>query len=170
MNALADARVARELNENFVCTYMKVGKFQIINGQKVGGNVASYFCLANGAVVHAIAGPVNADKLRTEAHWATDTRKSAQVAGTNLDTGKLDMTKFAFQVRKAHFERYHAAMNNIWGDKTTIPIKMPLFANQEAKTHWLLAKQPLDKLERIYPVVWRQILNEELSALPVERR
>ena len=50
MNALANTQVADYLNENYICTFLKVGTFQIINGQKVGGNVASYFCLADGSV------------------------------------------------------------------------------------------------------------------------
>jgi hypothetical protein len=169
VNALANDKVAKELNENFVSTYMKVGKFQIINGVKVGGNVASYFCLPDGSVLHAVAGQMDARKMLNESRWALDTRKAAQTAGTNLDTGKLDRNRFALEVRKAHGERYHLAMNNHFGDKNVIPKKMPLLATPEAKTHWLLASQPLDKLDRIYPVVWRQILNEQLSALPVDK-
>ena len=149
---------------------MKVGKFQIINGQKVGGNVASYFCLADGSVIHAIAGKVDGDKLLREAHWAADTRKTAQLKSTKLATGKMDMSEYARQVAMAHGERYHAEMNNHIGDKNTIPPKMPLIANQQARTHWLLAKDSLADLDTVYPIVWRQILGEELSALPVQRR
>jgi hypothetical protein len=170
VSALKDDRVAREINDNFISTYMKVGKFQIINGIKVGGNVASYFCMPDSSVVHAVAGTVNADKLLSEARWAIDTRKAAQIKSTNLDTGKVDLTKLKIEFRKAHGERYHAAMNGFRADKNVIPVKMPVLATQEAKTHWLLADQPLAKLDRIYPVVWRQILNEELSALPVDKR
>jgi hypothetical protein len=169
VNALNDARVAQHFNENFVCTYLKVGAFQIINGQKVGGNVASYFCLADGSVVHAIAGPTNADKLLTEARWATDIRKSAQTFSTNLGTGKADMSRYAGFLRKAHGERYHD-LNNTIGDRRTIPTAMPRIGTQQAQTHWLLAKNPLPRLDTVYPVVWRQILHEELSALPVAKR
>ena len=121
-------------------------------------------------MVHAIAGQVDANKLLQEARWASDTRKAAQTKSTRLGTGKTDMREFALQVRKAHGERYHADANNRGEDKNTIPAKMPRVATQETKTHWLLAKQPLAELDTIYPIVWRQILNEELSALPVERR
>ncbi len=169
MNALADPRVAKELNDNFVCTYLKVGAFRIINGQKVGGNVASYFCLADGSVVHAVAGKVNADKLLQEAQWASDTRKAAQLKSTKLATGKIDMNRYAQHVSFAHGERYHAENNNHFGDKKVIPAKMPPLATQQAKTHWLLAKEPLAALDTVYPVVWRQILGEELSALPVRK-
>jgi len=169
VNALADARVAQYLNDNYVCTYLKVGAFKIINGQKVGGNVASYFCMPDGAVLHALAGQVDANRFLIEARWAGDVRKSAQAFGTNLDTGNLSMTKFAKQVAKAHGERYHAETHN-FGDKTTIPASMPKLASQQAQTHWLLARQPLAKIDSVYSVVWRQILREELSDLPVERR
>lgn len=167
MNALGNLRVAEYLNENFVCTYLKVGAFRIVNnGQKVGGNVASYFCMSNGAVLHAIAGPVDSNKLQLEARWALDTRKSAQARSFNAASGKLDAQAFARVVRTAHGERYHHEQRTM-GDKQILPKQMPLLATNAAKTHWLLADRPMAKLDTIYPIVWRQILNEELSALPV---
>jgi hypothetical protein len=170
VNALADARVAQFLNDNFVCTYLKVGAFKIIGGQKVGGNVATYYCLPDGAVLHAIAGKTDANRLLTESRWAIDIRKSAQTFSTNLGTGKTDLGKFAGFIRKAHGERYHEERHTVFGDRNEIPKTMPLAITQTAQTHWLLAKQPMARLDTIYPVVWRQILREELSALPVERR
>ena len=170
MNALSDPRVAKHLNDNFVCTYMKVGAFKIVNGQKVGGNVASYFCLADGSVVNAIAGPVDANKLLSEARWSADMRKSAQTFATDLRTDKIDRTKYASCLRKAHGERFHEESRNMWGDKTAIPAQMPRNITQQAQTNWLLAKTPMARIENVYPTVWRQILREELSDLPIERR
>ena len=171
MNALADPRVAKYLNDNFICTYLKVGAFKIVGGQKVGGNVASYFCLGDGSVLHAIAGPTNAHTLLSEARWASDIRKSAETHSTNKLTGKVDRTKYADYLRKAHGERYHDKNGGgLWQDKKTIPVNMPRIANQQAQTHWLLAKNPMARVETIYPVLWRQILHEELSDLPVEKR
>ena len=46
--------------DNFESTYQKVGTFRIVGGNKQGGNVASYFCLSDGTVVHAVAGPLDA--------------------------------------------------------------------------------------------------------------
>jgi hypothetical protein len=46
-----------------------VGTFRIVNGQKQGGNVASYFCTPDGRVLHLIAGPVDGDTLIREARW-----------------------------------------------------------------------------------------------------
>lgn len=168
MNALADPLVAEYLNENFVSTYLKVGAFQIIGGQKVGGNVASYFCVPEGGVLHAVAGKTDARTLLKEARWAMDIRKSAYAFSTDPETGAVHLKKFAKQISSAHTERYHAEGRMIWGEKT-LPATMPRGATQQAQTHWLLAKNPAGRLQDIYPTVWRQILNERLSDLPVER-
>jgi hypothetical protein len=170
VNALADPRVAKHLNDNFVCTYLKVGAFQIINGQKVGGNVASYFCLADTTVIHAVAGKVDAKQLLKEARWASDIRKTAQTFSIQLDSGKLDMKRYATQIGRAHLERYHDENRTVIADRKSIPIQMPRLAADQTKTHWLLARNPTAKLDVIYPIVWQQILNEKLSALPVAQR
>ena len=171
MNALADQKVADYLNENFVCTYLKVGTFQVIGGQKVGGNVASYFCLPDSSVVHAVPGKVDANKLLNEARWAYEVRKSALTLSTNLTTGKPDMRKYVENVRTAHVERYGAESGG-WGrgSKVVLPNALPQHTSQQAQAHWLLAKAPLPRLESVYPTVWTRILNEQLSALPVDKR
>jgi len=173
VNALADPRVADYLNENFICTYLKVGTFQIIGGQKVGGNVATYFCLPDSCVVHAVAGKVEANKLLSEARWAYEVRKSALTFGANLNTGKMDMRRYADRVRQSHTERYQNETNGMWnaGGKMTLPNTMPKNnVTQQAQVHWLLAKNTLPPLENVYPTVWRQVLNEQLSTLPVAQR
>ena len=173
MNALANAKVADYLNENFVCTYLKVGTFQIIGGQKVGGNVASYFCLPGGFVVHAVLGKVDANKLINEARWAYEIRKSALTFSTNLADAKFepDMRKYAERIKQSHTERYFAEANGQWlgGGRQSLPGAMPRNATQQAQAHWLLARSPLPRLETIYPTVWTQVLGERLSALPVAR-
>ncbi len=170
MNALADARVADYVNENFVSTYLKVGTFQIVNGQKVGGNVASYFCLPDGTVVHAVAGPVNADRLLSESRWAFETRKSALTSSANLGTGNTDEKKFRARVRRSHLERMFAAISPQARFNQAFPTKMPRNSSQEAQTHWLLAAQPLAHIDDISPVVWTEILGEQESGLPVAKR
>ena len=169
MDALANKQVAKYLNDNFVSAYLKVGAFRIINGQKVGGNVASYFCVPEGGVLHAIAGKTDADTLLKEARWAMDIKKSAFAKSTNPENGNINLKKFAGEIRKAHTERYHGENRIAWGDNS-LPVNMPLVATQQTKTHWLLAKNPAARLDTIYPRVWQQILGEQLSALPVERR
>jgi len=177
VNALANEKVAEYINEHFVATYLKVGTFRIINGQKVGGNVASYFCLPDGSVVHAVPGKLEADAFLQEARWAYETRKLAQTVGTNLVTGEFEQWKFYLQVKQAHEERYFAARNPHWmrlnaqggAPLGRLPATMPGGSNQ-ARAHWLLGTNPLAKIDAVYPVVWEQILNEPLSALPVVKQ
>jgi hypothetical protein len=175
VNALADQRVTDYVNDNFVSSYLKVGTFQIIGGQKVGGNVASYFCLADGSVVHAVPGKVDANKLLSEARFAYELRKGALTAGAVLGTEKIDMRRYSDYIQKAHKDRYFAEAHGQWGHgggKQTLPAQMPRNGNvsQQAQVHWILAKTPLPQLDRMYPIVWEQVLNEKLSALPVAQR
>jgi len=169
VNALGNNEAANYLNDNFICTYLKVGAFQIINGQKVGGNVASYFCLGDASVVHAVAGQTNAATLIKEARWAMDIRKWAQTNSMRFESGKTDPLLYASQIRKAHVERYHEE-NRTHGADRKLPQMMPRQASLQTQTHWLLARQPMARLDTIYPIVWQQILNEKLSALPVAQR
>ena len=50
-----------------------------VNGQvqKNGGNVVSYFLTPQGLVINAVVGPVNADKLLSEARWAVENYQNA---------------------------------------------------------------------------------------------
>ncbi len=181
MNALSDRRVADYVRAHCVATYQKVGTFQVIGNQKVGGNVASYFCLADGSVLHAVPGPVTANGFLKEARWAVETRKGARTASTDLVTGKVDPQKYRAHVLLAHEERY-AAESQPWRqdllirpvggmhhDHVPLPGELPRHEPRQAQAHWLLATNPLDSLERVYPFVWQQILNERLSNLPVIR-
>jgi hypothetical protein len=99
VNALANPEVGKFLNENFVCSFQKVATFRIVNGQKQGGNVASYFCAPDGRVLHIVAGPVDAATLLHEAKWVVDTTEKA------MDECKDDGVKFKAFFRKAHAER-----------------------------------------------------------------
>jgi hypothetical protein len=100
VNALADERVGKYLNEYFVSSFQKVATFRIVgNGQKQGGNVASYFCAPDGRVLHVIAGPVDAATMLKEAKWVVDTTKKA------IAESKGNGAKFKAHFRKAHAER-----------------------------------------------------------------
>ena len=188
MNALRDQQVANYVNEHCVATFMKVGTFQIIGGQKVGGNVASYFCLSDGAVLHAVPGPAQPNEFLREARWAVETRKGALTFSTDLATGRLDSAKYRSRVRAAHEERY-LMPNGMWhsrapvnptvpgflnphadGHDSKLPRAMPRDVTPQVQVHWLLATRPLDKLENVYPDVWQHVLNEKLSQLPVAMR
>jgi hypothetical protein len=100
VGALANEKVGEYVNENFVASFMKIGTFTVTaNGQKQGGNVASYFCLGDGSVLHAIAGPVNAQEFLREARWVNETRKLA------MFESKGNMDKYRHFFAKAHADR-----------------------------------------------------------------
>lgn len=69
---------------------------------KVGGNVASYFCLSDGTVIHAVAGPLNPQQYLREAKWAVDVRKLAVAEAGG------DVAKYRATLRRAHLERLAA--------------------------------------------------------------
>jgi hypothetical protein len=99
VNALANPEVGKYLNEYFVCSFQKVATFRIVDGQKQGGNVASYFCAPDGRVLHVIAGPVDAATMLHEAKWVVETTEKA------MDDAKGDGAKFKAIFRTAHAER-----------------------------------------------------------------
>lgn len=102
MNALASPEVGKYLNEYFVASYQKVATFKIVDGQKQGGNVASYFCAPDGRVLHVVAGPVDAATLLREAKWVVETTKKA------IEEANNDGARFKAYMRKAHAERLRA--------------------------------------------------------------
>jgi len=99
VNALANPEVGKFINEYFVSSYQKVATFQIVNGQKQGGNVASYFCAPDGRVLHVVAGPVDAATMLREAKWVVETTKRLMKESDN------DGGKFKSLLRTAHASR-----------------------------------------------------------------
>ena len=99
MNALADPKLGKYLDEHFVSAFQKVGTFRIVAGQKQGGNVACYFCAPDGRVLHAVAGPVDAAAMMREAQWIIETAKKG------IETSKGDGGKFKAFMRTAHAEK-----------------------------------------------------------------
>jgi len=99
VNALANPEVGKFVNEYFCSSFQKVATFKIVNGQKQGGNVATYFCAPDGRVLHCVAGPVNADQMLHEARWVVETTKAA------MKEAKNDGARFKAFFRKAHAER-----------------------------------------------------------------
>lgn len=96
MGALNVPKVGDYINTHFAASYQKVATFKIVGAQKQGGNVASYFCAPDGRVLHAIAGPVDADTYLREATWVVETTKAA------MKESKGDGGKFKEYFRKAH--------------------------------------------------------------------
>jgi hypothetical protein len=99
VNALASPEVGKYLNEYFVSSFQKVATFKIVNGQKQGGNVASYFCAPDGRVLHVVAGPVDAPTLLAEARWVVETTKRL------MKESEGDGAKFKALLRTAHADR-----------------------------------------------------------------
>jgi hypothetical protein len=175
VNALANEEVGKYLNQHFVSSFQKVGTFQVANGQKNGGNVASYFCLSDGSVLHAVAGPVDAATLLREARWVAETRKLA------MTTSRGDIDRYRAVFRKAHADRlqqeYQVKINSrkLAGDYALTAFTEQDFnrrlgcqaGNRQARVHWLLALFPLVPIDQIYPVVFEKILGEKVSTLPV---
>lgn len=162
--------------DNFESTHQKVGTFRVVSGVKVGGNVAAYFCLSDGTVVHAVAGPLNARDFLREARWAVDVRKlAASEAGG-------DPAKYRVSLRKGHLERL-ASESGLKLPPNTLPAVLngppPVPTNAQLNTkagrtlgnqgqvHALLAYYPLPKLSQLYTIVFEDILKEKVSTLPV---
>ena len=161
--------------DNFESTYQKVGTFRIVDGVKVGGNVASYFCLSDGTVIHAVAGPLNARQYLQELRYAIDLRKlAASEAGG-------DIVKYRAVIRKGHLERLAAesgvrlkpnALPALAGGPPPVPTTDPLRVRArglgaQGQVHTLLAYYPLPKIQQLYPIVFEDVLNEKISTLPV---
>lgn len=175
---MAKPEVGKYLDEYFVASFQKVGTFTVAGGQKQGGNVASYFSTPDGRVLHVIAGPVDAQALLREARWVVETWKMAQLQGADQAAGKLK----AF-LRKAHGDRLREEHR-----LDVVRLKLPTFASSpggeallrswmrrmqgldnSARVHVLLACLPGARVEQIYGIVFEQILNENLSTLPVRK-
>jgi hypothetical protein len=157
VNALADDGVGAYLNANFVSTFQKVATFQIVNGAKQGGNVASYFCDPDGRVLHLVAGPVNAATLLREARWAVEAYKLGQLEGGGDDTR---LRAFFHQAHAERLRREHRL--DVAG-----PARPGLALARQGQAHLLLAAAPLVKIERAYKLVFERILGETVSTAPV---
>lgn len=168
MNALANAQVAECIKENFVATYLKVGTFQIVGGQKVGGNIASYFCLPSGAVVHIVPGKVDGNTLLSEARWALETHKLALTLSTNLVTGEKQQGRYEETLQQVHEERVGLKPNGAQKGNLKAFLRQG-GVSQQGQANLLLSMNPLPPMDQVYPIVWERILGEKLSALPVVR-
>lgn len=147
----------------------------MVNGQKQGGNVASYFCRPDGTVIHAVAGPVGADDFLREARWAVEADK---LADTHADD---DPARYRAALRLAHLARLNDDSDvrlptNLLPRVTgSFPPRSRVLrfppverAGNAAKVHALLAAYPAPKLSDLYPIVWEDVLNEKVSLAPVK--
>jgi hypothetical protein len=173
---LTNEEVGNYLDEHFVSCYQKVGTFRLVNGQKQGGNVASYFCLSDGSVLHAVAGPVDAATLLCEARWVIDSRKLAMTESNGDYDRYLDFFRKAHADRLRHEHRVKidttalaAQMGeNMDKDPRQLLRRIRKGASAQAQVHLLLAVRPLANITEVYPVVFEKILGERISTLPVQ--
>lgn len=176
MGALANDEVGKYLNSHFVATFQKVGTFRVVDGQKQGGNMASYFCTANGGILDAVAGPVDAPPLLREARWVVETRKMAL-----LESGG-DVTKYKRFFRKAHAEQLPPSDLVARVNWARLPLTTPSpeamtslidkdpvaqSLDKQGRVHLLLATYPLVPLSQAYKVIYDRIVGEQVSTLPV---
>lgn len=104
---------------HFVGAYQQVGDFEVINVngrlQKNGGNVVSYFCTPQGEVVHAVVGPVSAEKLLEAARWAVNAYDQAREAGgKDADARKLIVEHAHLRQLGVEPDRYYRAVRAAW--------------------------------------------------------
>jgi hypothetical protein len=173
VNALTNPQVGQYLNRHFVSAFQKVATFQINGGQKQGGNVAGYFCTPTGQVLHAVAGPVDADPFLREARWANETYHLAQLDATTL----LQLQVFFREAHLARLQGEHAAqlhfrlprqdavtfqeLDGVLGQHAYLRL------NNQGKVHLLLGACPMPSLGQVYRVVFQRILGETISTNPV---
>jgi hypothetical protein len=171
VNALANEEVGKYFKDHFVASFQKVGTFRVVNGAKQGGNVAAYFTLADGSVLHAIAGPVDAATLLREARWVVETRKLA------IADSRGDAERYRAFFARAHAERLrqeHGRALKPVRDNHSVTLEAfahrelrALGKDRQAQVHLLLSTYPLVKLDEVYQLVFERILREKVSTLPV---
>ena len=136
--------------------------------------MASYFCLPDGRVLHAIPGPVDATTLLREARWVVETCNMAKLK--RQDTNNL----FAPFFGKAHRERLQAEVGmavtsqiNWYSDRsaegTIMWLRQPPLRDlgQLRQMHAILVRDPLIPLDRLYRFVFEELLGERISTEPV---
>ena len=151
---------------------MKVGTFRIVNGEKQGGNVASYFTTPAGDVLHVVTGPVDARELLREARWAVETYKLAMIASGG------DPIRQRLTFRRAHFDRLtgeHGVRRRMPKATPNVPVEevamnelRQQMMDRQAQVHLLLTAYPLVKTDLIFRTVFEQVLGERVSTSPID--
>jgi hypothetical protein len=165
--------VGNYLNTFFISSDQKVGTFRVANGRKQGGNVASYFCLPDGQVLHVLAGPVDATTMLQEARWIVETW---QLALLEKKEDPLRLLAFfamahADRLRQEHgltLSEDHQLRNASTVDLTTcLDQSASRRLSRQGRIHLLLACTSPVKIEQIYRLVFEHILGETISTSPV---
>jgi hypothetical protein len=175
VGALADERVGEFIGAQFVSAYKKVGTFQKNGNNKQGGNVATYFCLPDETVIHAVPGPVAADVFLREARWAVDVYESAVLEHPEDPNGQRDYLKQAHAIRYLT-DQGRAIPRAGKGAPTAaridsqMPKALPRGTDTLEQAHWLLWANPMPRLASVYQTVWTDVLNEKVTDVPVRGR
>jgi hypothetical protein len=123
-----------------------VGSFEVVDEhgklQRNGGNVASYFCTPQGRVIDALTGPVPAEELLDEAHWAVTAFDEAKAGGAAGDIPAL--------LARAHRQ----ACSQGKGRART---------SKHAAIHELLASNPLPPVNAVYQEIFERILGQKVN-------
>jgi hypothetical protein len=135
VNALANPNVGKYLEQYFIAAFQRVGTFRIVGQKKQGGNVATYFCAADGRVLHAIAGPVDAQTMLVESKWVV------KMAQKGIEESKGDGAAFKSFLRKAHADKLRIEHGLVVQPVTYDP--PTAFANEGALTYRDSTGQPL---------------------------
>ena len=139
-------------------------------------------------MLHAIAGPVNAETFLTEAKWVVDLQNMATLEAPNNNS------KYVAFIRHAHTLRVQkelgfgegAALSKTagggggWaGSAGGGPGMYPGYRfnpqvnfralGTQGKVHLMFMQYPLPGLDQIYKHVFTNILNQQISTLPVEK-
>ena len=165
MNALAKPEVGQYLNDHFVSAFQKVATFKIVNGQKQGGNVASYFCTPDGRVLQAVAGPVDAATLLREARWVVETRNLADLDGK----GTNGLQAYFGQAHADRLYREHGFQSKLAPrpDFTAADVAAVLDRGRgldnPGRIDLLLSTYPLAPIGKVYRPIFERLLNEAVS-------
>jgi hypothetical protein len=175
VNALANEQVGNFINTNFVAAYKKVGTFRKDGDTKTGGNVATYFCRPNETVIHVIPGPADADTFLREARWAVDVNESAALDHPDDPEGQREHLRLAHGVRFLS-DRSGGMPRSAKGASLTNQVNglmlkaRPRGGDVLEQAHWLMWSNPLPPLAGVYRTVWTDILNEQVTDVPVRGR
>jgi hypothetical protein len=153
--------------------------------------VATYFCLADGSVLHAIAGPVDANTFLYEARWIVNVHQRASLEGRDnaarykqiVWQAHADRLARDHGLARSSINRLHeptetgegdnAADGGFTGKGALSMKKMDVLSRHrhqlanQGQVHLLAALFPLEKIEDVYRYVFEGILKEKISSLPV---
>lgn len=126
-----------------------MGSFEVVDEhgklQRNGGNVASYFCTPEGHVIEAVTGPVGAEELLDEAHWAV----------ASYD-----------EVKNAEPSEMPAVL--AWAHRRADPsVKAIARTSNPQAIHQLLAQKPFPRVGEVYEEIFERILKQRVN-LPGE--